>query len=84
VRAAVRVIVVPPRGERLYDREEWRDVLVVVGSGSIELESQHGVRRQFERFALLVLTDRRLRRLLNPGARPAILLAISRREGGES
>lgn len=72
------MIVVPPWGTRIYDRQEWRDAFVVVGSGAIELESEHGVRRRYETSALLALRDRRLKRIVNPAGTPAMLLAITR------
>ena len=78
MRPATRLVVVPPWGERLYDREEWRDALVVVSSGAIELEGEHGVRHRFEKPAFLVLRNPRLRRLVNPAWLPATLLAITR------
>ena len=78
MRPSLRVIVVPPGCERGCSPDEWRDALVVVGAGAIELETEHGVRRRFERPALLTLQGRRFKRLVNSGARPATLMVISR------
>ncbi|HEX6350358.1 MAG TPA: hypothetical protein VF160_13330 [Candidatus Dormibacteraeota bacterium] len=71
-------MVVPPGCERICNPDEWRDTLVVIGSGAIELETEHGVRRRFERPALLTLRGRRFKRLVNSGGRPATLMVISR------
>jgi quercetin dioxygenase-like cupin family protein len=73
------VFVVAPGGERPYDRADWRDALVVVERGEIELEWQAGPRRRFPRGAVLWLSDLPLRALHNRGREPAVLVAVYRR-----
>ena len=45
----VRRIVVAPGAERPYDEAEWKDALVVIESGKLELESRSGNRSRFDR-----------------------------------
>ena len=74
----VRVVAVPPGGERPYDAEEWHGALVLVQRGEIELRGVSGATRSFSRGALLWLDGVPLRVLHNPGAEPAVLLAVTR------
>ena len=75
----LRVIAVAPRSERAYDSAEWRDALVVVGRGAIELESWAGSRHHFGRGEALWLSGLPLRAVLNRGDEPAVLIAVTRR-----
>jgi hypothetical protein len=75
---SVRRIVVAPRTERAFDEAEWRDALVVVESGRIELESWSGLRPRFRPGDVLWLTGLPLRALHNRGRRPAVLVVVSR------
>ena len=75
---APRVIAVPPGGERSYVEAEWRDAIVLVERGSIELRGVSGAVRSFGRGDLLWLDGVPLRAVGNPGAEPAVLLAIAR------
>jgi hypothetical protein len=75
---AVRVVAVPPGGERAYDAAEWHDALVLVRSGEIELRGVSGASRSFTRGDALWLHDVPLRALGNPGEVPAVLVAVSR------
>ena len=74
----VRRIVVAPGAERPYDEQEWRDAIVVVESGGIELECNCGGRRGFRRGDVLWLIGLPLRVLRNSGSAPTVLLAVSR------
>ena len=74
-----RVVSVPPGRARDYDEADWRDALVVVVRGEIELEARSGGRERFGRGAILSLAGLPLRALHNRGAVPAELLAIRRR-----
>jgi predicted dithiol-disulfide oxidoreductase (DUF899 family) len=80
---AFRTIAVAPGGRRAYDEAEWRDALVVVEHGEIELECLSGRRRRFARGDLLWLTGLPLRALHNSGTEPALLAAISRQRRTE-
>jgi hypothetical protein len=76
VRIAVRVVA--PGDDRPYDEAEWRDALVVVRSGEIELRGVSGACSSFGRGDLLYLEGVPLRALHNPGSEPAVLVAVSR------
>jgi hypothetical protein len=75
---AVRRIVVAPGGEHLFDEAEWRDSIVVVESGRLELECWSGSRRSFRRGDVLWLIDLPLRALHAYGRAPTVLVAVSR------
>jgi quercetin dioxygenase-like cupin family protein len=75
----VRVVEVAPGGERVSHEAEWRGALVLVDRGEIELDCLGGSRRRFARGAVLSLEALPLRALRNPGAEPAVLVAVSRR-----
>lgn len=56
---------------RIYNEAEWRDALVMVGRGEIELESVDGDSCRFGRGSVLCLVGLRLRALRNRGTEPA-------------
>ena len=72
-------VTVPAGGSRAYDEDEWRDALVVVQEGVIELEPPSGDRVRLECGAILWLTPLRLVALHNPGTVATVLLAVARR-----
>ena len=74
-----RLVAVPPGGARDYDEADWRDALVLVVRGEIELEERGGRRERFARGAVLSLAGLRLQALHNRGAEPAELIAVRRR-----
>jgi hypothetical protein len=74
----VREVAVAPGGDRPYDPAEWRDALVLVKSGEIELRGVSGATRSFGCGDLLYLDRVPLRGLHNPGSAPAVLVAVSR------
>ena len=75
----LRVVAVAPGSERAYVEAEWRDALVVVERGEIEVECLGGARRWFRCGDVLWLTGLPLRALHNSGHEPAVLVAVSRR-----
>jgi len=75
----VRAVAVAPGCERAYVEEEWRDAIVVVKRGEIELEWLDGTCHRFGRGDLLWLTGLPVRALHNRGSRPALLVGVSRR-----
>ena len=75
----LRAIAIDPGCERRYDEAEWRDAIVSVTRGQIELEASGGVRCRFRTGDVLWLDGLHLRALHNCGAEPALLLAVSRR-----
>ena len=78
-RFEVRVTAVAPAQTLAYRASDWRDALVIVEDGAIELEWLDGTRRRFGCGAVLWLDGLPLRTLANPGLESAVLLAVSRR-----
>ncbi len=76
-----RVIDLAPGQSVVPDRSTWRDALVFVTAGEIEVECSSGQRRRFPRGAMLCLTPT-LRVLRAGGDAPARLIAISRKQIG--
>jgi hypothetical protein len=74
-----RVVVLGPGGRHTYRPDEWRDALVSVDSGEIELECAGQPPRAFRRGDLLCLADLELIAIHNSGPEPAVLTAVSRR-----
>ncbi len=72
------MVVVAPGGGRAYDAAEWRDALVLVERGRIELWGPAGGRLSFGPGEVLWLAGLTLDRLHNPGWEPAVLVAVSR------
>jgi hypothetical protein len=75
----IRVAAVAPGGKRRYAEDDWRDALVVIERGELELESLGGTRRRFGRGGVLWLVGLPLRALHNRGRETAVLVAVSRR-----
>jgi hypothetical protein len=75
----LRAVSVAPGGQRPYDEDEWRDALVVVERGEIELECCAGGLRRFGPGSILWLFGLPLRALHNRGAESALVVAVSRR-----
>ena len=73
-----REVRIQSLGERPYSAEEWRNALVIVRSGVLELVSRGGVRRRFGLGSLLFLANLRLRSLRNPGGVPTVLSVVTR------
>jgi quercetin dioxygenase-like cupin family protein len=78
-----RELALAPGATLAFEEAEWVDALVVVETGEVELEARQGSRRRFRAGDVLWFAGLELRRLHNPGAAPAVLLAVSRRHGGE-
>ena len=62
-----------------YQPSEWRDTILFVLAGEVDIECVDGERRCFKRGAALVLSPLPIRTIRNPATRPTRLLAISRR-----
>jgi hypothetical protein len=75
----LRFVTVEPDLPRPYDEAEWRDAVVVVERGDIELEALSGARVGFRRGDVLWLAALPLRALHNHGREPVWLVAVSRR-----
>ncbi len=74
-----REVVLAPGAERAYVAAEWRDALVIVDQGSLELVGVIGAHRRLECGAALWLAGLPLRALRNPGSVNTTIVAISRR-----
>ena len=74
----VRRIVLAPGEERAYEEAEWRDAIVAVQRGAVDLVTGRGVCASFERGDILCLSGLAVRALHNRGTEPAVLLAVSR------
>jgi hypothetical protein len=74
-----RAVAVEAGVERIYDEAEWRDSLVVVTRGEIELECVGGESCRFGRGSVLCLVGLPLRALRSRGTEPALLVSVSRR-----
>jgi hypothetical protein len=80
----VRVLVISPGCGRGYDEAEWRDALVEIESGVLELEFTSGTRQRFGSGDVLWLAGLPIRALHNPGLEPCTVVAASRRGSGGS
>jgi quercetin dioxygenase-like cupin family protein len=78
-RFTLRAFAFEPGCERAYVESEWRDAIVSVTRGEVELECLSGCRHRVERGDVLWLDGLPLRALHNSGSEPALLLAVSRR-----
>jgi hypothetical protein len=74
----VRTVAVGPQA-RPFREVEWRDELVLVERGEVELEGVSGARCRFGPGDLLCLSGLALRALRSSGGEPAVLVAVSRR-----
>ena len=78
-----RTVVLDPGESRPSHNDEWRDALVTVECGEVDLECAAGGRRRFAEGAVLWLTGIDIRVLHNVGVGPVVLVAVSRRRGHE-
>ncbi|HEY7706595.1 MAG TPA: cupin domain-containing protein [Gaiellaceae bacterium] len=74
----VRAVSVEPGSDRIYHRDEWRDALVVVVQGEIELDCRDGKRQRLAHGDVLWLTGLPVRAIRNRRSEPALLVAIAR------
>lgn len=72
-------MVLAPGAERPYDEAEWRDALVVLERGQVDLELVEGRRWRLREGSVVWLSGLPLSAIRNPGAEPALLVATSRR-----
>ena len=74
-----REVILAPGAERAYVAAEWRDALVIVEQGELELVALGGTRRRLGCGAILWLWGLPLRVLRNPGSVNTRIVGISRR-----
>jgi len=75
----LRVVTVLPGRPYAYQVAEWRECLVVVESGELELEHIDSSRHRFGPGSLLAMDSMPLRWLHAAGPGPVLLSAVSRR-----
>jgi quercetin dioxygenase-like cupin family protein len=75
----LRSVAVEPGRRRAFQDAEWRDAIVIVARGEIELEFLSAGRHRITRGEVLWLSGLSLRALHNRGREPAVLVAVSRR-----
>jgi hypothetical protein len=73
-----RVVTIGPRSGRRFVEGEWRDAIVVVDRGEVDLELLGGGRGRFGSGAMLWLTGLPVRSLRNRGREHAVLVATRR------
>jgi hypothetical protein len=71
-------LVLAPGEHLAFERAAWRDTLVEVDDGQLDLELRSGAYRRFGVGALLWLDGLGLRALHNRGQQIAVLVAVSR------
>jgi hypothetical protein len=74
-----RVLAIEPGVEVPFVAADWRDAIVLVQGGALELDCQAGGCRRFEAGAVLCLDGLALRLLRNPGPAAIRVVAVSRR-----
>jgi hypothetical protein len=74
-----RVVVLEPSARRAFRPAEWRDAIVLIDHGQIQLEFAGQSPRHFGEGALLCLGGLGLRAIYNDGPGPAVLIAVWRR-----
>lgn len=73
------IVILGPDQTLPYDEADWRDAVVVVETGQIDLVCPGGGRQRFVPGDVLCLSGLSLRTLRNPLPDPAVLVAVSRR-----
>jgi hypothetical protein len=75
------VITLAPGRERAFEPAEWRDAIVVVERGEVELEAIDGDRARFAGGAVVSLAGLPFRTLRNDGDDTAVIAVVRRRSG---
>jgi hypothetical protein len=73
-----RKTIIVPGDWLVFDPAQWRDALVVVEVGELELHCSRGGHRRFGAGAMLCFQGLGLRALHNPGVEETVLVSISR------
>jgi hypothetical protein len=71
-------IALPPASALVYREADWRDALVLLEVGEIDLETVSGARRRVYTGDVFWLVGLPLRALHNAGTEAAVLVAVSR------
>ena len=78
MRVRTRRFQIAAGGELVYATRDWEDSLVVIESGSVELETTSGARRTFSKGSTVWFEGLPIRVLRNRGATAAVLRASAR------
>jgi quercetin dioxygenase-like cupin family protein len=81
-RFGARTVELAPTSVLAYDATGWRDAIVFVTAGEVEVECTSGVCGRFRQGDILCLAPFPVRVLRNTGTAPARLLAIWRAHSG--
>jgi hypothetical protein len=73
-----RRIILAAGEERGYEEGEWRDAIVAVQRGTVDLVTERGASARFVQGDILCLSGLAVRVLHNGGTEPVVLLAVSR------
>ncbi len=76
--ALLRVFVIAAGAERVFEPSEWRDSLVVIERGQLELQSLDGLCWRRACGDVMFLAGLPLRMLRNDGCETALVSAVSR------
>lgn len=74
----IRDVAMAADSELAFDPAEWRDTLVLVERGRLELDCGDGQRGVFGTGAILCLAELPLRTLRTADREPVVLVAVSR------
>jgi hypothetical protein len=75
----VRMVTIPAGSSLAFDEHAWRDAIVVLEAGELEVECLHGGRRSFAVGAMMWLVGLELKTLHSTGTEAVVLTAVSRR-----
>jgi hypothetical protein len=79
----VRMVTIPAGSSLAFDERAWRDAIVVLEAGELEVECVRGGTRSFEVGAMMCLVGLQLKTLHSTGAEAVVLTAVSRRADPE-
>lgn len=74
----LRAVSVEAGGDRISNEAEWRDALVMIARGAVELECRGGTRHRLESGDVVWLSGLPLRAIHNRDTEDALLVAITR------
>src|SRR4051794_847073 len=75
----VRMVTIPAGTSLDFDELAWRDAIVVLEAGALEVECVRGGRRGFDVGAMMWLAGLELKALHSTGTEAVVLTAVSRR-----
>jgi hypothetical protein len=79
----VRMVTIPAGTSLDFDERAWRDAIVVLEAGELEVECLRGGRQSFAVGAIMCLAGLELKTLSSTGTEAVVLTAVSRRADAE-